>query len=150
MKHNQQRKKTLSITSRLGENLGFRCRTMAPNNAQNWFQINILTYKALHGLAPLYISEILKSKPTADRSLRSDDENLLVALKLEQKHMVTDRLCIVVRRCGLSYLTILKTVSFFINSNQCWRLISLKWLFLLLSDCDPFSTKMDIDVNIDT
>ena len=49
------------------------------------FKINILTYKALHGLAPLYISEILKLKPTADRSMRSDDKNLLVVPKTRTK-----------------------------------------------------------------
>ena len=45
------------------------------------FKINILTYKALHGMAPIYISEILKAKPTAERSMRSDDKNLLVVPK---------------------------------------------------------------------
>ena len=42
------------------------------------FKINIITFKALHGLAPVYISDLITQKPTADRSMRSDDKHLLV------------------------------------------------------------------------
>ena len=41
------------------------------------FKILLTTYKALHGLAPAYISELLTAKPNV-RSLRSSDQGLLV------------------------------------------------------------------------
>ena len=43
--------------------------------------INILMYKALHGMAPSYISEILKAKPTAERPMRSDHKCIIVVQK---------------------------------------------------------------------
>ena len=40
------------------------------------FKINLLTYKALHGQAPLYISELI-TPYTPSRSLRSSSQNLI-------------------------------------------------------------------------
>ena len=40
------------------------------------YKITLLTFKALHGLAPKYISELIKPYPTP-RELRSADANLL-------------------------------------------------------------------------
>ena len=40
------------------------------------YKIVLLTFKALHGLAPQYITQLLKPKPTP-RELRSSDANLL-------------------------------------------------------------------------
>ncbi len=40
------------------------------------FKVLLLTYKALHGLAPQYLTDLLQRKP--DRGLRSDGQDLLV------------------------------------------------------------------------
>ena len=47
-----------------------------PIKARIDFKILLITYKALHGLAPLYIVELLPPKPNA-RSLRSSNKGLL-------------------------------------------------------------------------
>ena len=48
-----------------------------PIKARIDFKILLITYKALHGLAPLYITDLLPPKPNV-RSLRSSDKGLLV------------------------------------------------------------------------
>ena len=41
------------------------------------FKILLITYKALHGLAPIYISELLRNKSSTNYNLRSNGERLL-------------------------------------------------------------------------
>ena len=41
------------------------------------YKIIILTFKAMHGQAPVYLSELLKPHDTGGRALRSSDTNLL-------------------------------------------------------------------------
>ena len=48
-----------------------------PIKSRIHFKILLTTYKALHGLAPAYISDLLVAKPTG-RSLRSSDKGLLI------------------------------------------------------------------------
>ena len=48
-----------------------------PIEARIDFKMLLITYKALHGLAPLYITDLLHSKPNV-RTLRSSDKGLLV------------------------------------------------------------------------
>ena len=47
-----------------------------PIKARIDFKILLITYKAVHGLAPLYIIDLLPPKPFV-RSLRSSDKSLL-------------------------------------------------------------------------
>ena len=42
------------------------------------FKVNLLTFKALHGLAPTYLSDITSFKGDSNHNLRSNFSNLLV------------------------------------------------------------------------
>ena len=48
------------------------------------FKVSLLVYKALNGMAPLYITELL-SYGTCSRSLRSTDQKLLAVSKSRLK-----------------------------------------------------------------
>ena len=49
------------------------------------FKIALLVYKALHGMAPDYIIELLLRKPNSRYKLRSDDQGLLFIPKTRDK-----------------------------------------------------------------
>ena len=49
------------------------------------FKIALLVYKALHGMAPGYIMELLLEKPNCCYQLRSDDQGLLFIPKTRAK-----------------------------------------------------------------
>ena len=46
------------------------------------FKVNLLTFKALHGLAPAYLSDIISFKGDSNYNLRSNFSNLLARLYL--------------------------------------------------------------------
>jgi hypothetical protein len=50
------------------------------------FKILLLVYKALHDLAPIYLKNMLQRKPTGERSLRSDNKNLLIVPKVSSSY----------------------------------------------------------------
>jgi hypothetical protein len=49
------------------------------------FKIALLVYKALNGMAPQYIADLLSSKPEGNHHLRSDDRSLLQIPKTNAK-----------------------------------------------------------------
>ena len=42
------------------------------------YKVLLIVFKALHNLAPAYITELLQHKPISSRALRSNDKNLLI------------------------------------------------------------------------
>ena len=49
------------------------------------FKIGLLVYKALNGMAPQYITDLLSFKPEGNYHLRSDDYSLLKIPKTNSK-----------------------------------------------------------------
>ena len=49
-----------------------------PVNQRITFKILLTVFKALNGLSPVYIEELLSTKPVSSRSMRSDNKSLLV------------------------------------------------------------------------
>jgi hypothetical protein len=49
------------------------------------YKLLLLTYKALHGLAPSYLSDLLTLRENTSRSSRANDQNLLVAPRSNTK-----------------------------------------------------------------
>ena len=55
------------------------------------FKVLLITYKALQGLVPEYITEIMTIKPKSRYNLRSDSELLLQKLKVKSLSTLGDR-----------------------------------------------------------
>ena len=45
------------------------------------FKVIMIVFKAIHGLAPPYIEELVQQKPLSERSMRSDNQCLLLTSK---------------------------------------------------------------------
>ena len=72
------------------------------------FKLLLLTFKALHGLAPIYISELIKPY-NPSRSLRSSTLNYLF-LSLTLQPTGTDVSLLSLQNCGTPYLAISVTL----------------------------------------
>ena len=55
------------------------------------FKILLITYKAIHGLAPAYLSELITLKTVSRYSLRSSDEVLLQPPRIKTLRTLGDR-----------------------------------------------------------
>ncbi len=45
------------------------------------YKVLMIVFKVIHGLAPAYLEEMLELKPTSGRSMRSNNQSLLLAPK---------------------------------------------------------------------
>ena len=74
-----------------------------PVQQRIWYKIALLTFKALHGMAPKYVSDLVEEyKPS--RSLRSSSKFLLRPQMLtKQRHMVIEHLLLQLLMYGTSF-----------------------------------------------